>query len=369
MKVSYSKLLVHGVIATTLLMSMSCQKKGSARVIQPQTQTKAGGQDLAPNAGDPSQVEGTPALAMETSKDGSAVESNNAPPATVNAEKEAQPAVTKVKECSDDVVAAQQEMTALYNKIGTVDKVSTTTDDDKKSNYTAYYNLCLSWTKIFVTENIVSCIGESMSGGDVKPIALTPDSWLTSCYKYGSALKELTGKTNYYSEWAEKYRADRIVKLKATKFEISEEAKEMFTTENTAWKMFLVDGEIQTDAAKLTDAIKAGKVACTITSESKEKLTDSHNVIVSITQVSALVSTKATDEVQKGMELTLSIRAVLKDTSAEDNVKVNPEISKMTCSNLDIKDVNLHLLEKAIGKHFKIQKAPATAKDAAGNKN
>ena len=39
---SYSKLLVHGVIATTLLMSMSCQKKGSARGVQPQTLTNAG---------------------------------------------------------------------------------------------------------------------------------------------------------------------------------------------------------------------------------------------------------------------------------------------------------------------------------------
>lgn len=392
MKVSYSKLLVRGVIATTLLMSMSCQKKGSARGVQPNTTTKAAtpadaakdenknvkkdslanlpeGKDRTvvkpsakPASGDTTEVQ--PEIASETSSD----KTTAAPVVTKkNKEEAAAPVNDKVivvpvketkdidpKICSDEIVKASTQMTSLYKKIEAVDKLSTTPEADRIANYTAYHQLCLDWPKLFT--KIESCEGEGK-------VTRTKNSANLSCVKYALALKDLTGKDNTITLAVAKIRNERMAQLRASKLVVSEEAKELFNKENTSWKMFIVDGELQTDSAKLTDAIKANKVACTIGISSLDKYTHAQNVIVNITAATDLLATDETDQVQKGVELAIRIKATAQDATAEEVAKAAEEKSVILCSNLDHKDLNIKALQKALGKHIAVAASTAPAKE------
>jgi hypothetical protein len=407
MKVSYSKLLVHGVIATALLMSMSCQKKGSARGVQPTTGTKKeapeannnvkdktlenipGARDQAVlTSGDPSkakpqadlpEADAEEVVAKTTSADNAVA----APVTKKNSEEkiaEGQPgsesnpivlpevkvagkkkasteAETKTasKACSEAVVKASTQMTSLYNKIVEVDKLSSTPEADRIANYTAYHQLCLDWPKLFTTEKIESCESE----GRVR----TAHSANLSCVKFSLALKDLTGKENVISSLVTKARNERMAQLRATKLVVSDEAKELFAKENTSWKMFIVDGELQTDSAKLTDALKANKVACTIAVPALDKYTHAQNVIVSITAATELMATDEADPVQKGVELAIRMKASDKEATAAEAAKATEEKSVMLCSNIDHKDVNTKALAKALGKHIAVAVAAPTTEE------
>ncbi len=397
MKVSYSKLLVQGVIATALLMSMSCQKKGSARGVQPNTVTKAG----APTAGDENKnvqdpslkdVPGTKDQTVVTSGDRTKVEPQVLPQADspeVDAEKvattssadktTAAPVATKKsadadkktekatapavetktvevkaaapKACSEVIVKNDAQLKTLEAKIIEVDKLSSTLEKDRIANYTTYHQLCLDWAKAFETEKIESC------EADGKNRAVNSKS--VSCIKYALALKDLTGKENTISANVTKARNERMAQLRAAKLVVSDEAKEMFAKENTSWKMFIVDGELQTDSAKLVDALKANKVACTIAVPAQDKYTHAQNVIVNITAATELIATDEADPVQKGVELAIRMKASDKNATAEEAAKATEEKSVMLCSNLDSKNMNTAGLQKALGKHIAVAAAVA----------
>lgn len=405
MKVSYSKLLVQGVIATTLLMSMSCQKKGSTRGVQPTTGTKTeapaqanpetnnnvkdpslenvpGTRDQAVlTSGDPSkakpqadapEVDAEEVVAKTTSADNTVA----APVTKKNAEEkiaEGKPGSesnpiqlpevvvtgkktsTEPKACSDTIVKASTQMTSLYNKIVEVDKLSSTPEADRIANYTAYHQLCLDWPKLFSTEKIESCETDGKSRN--------ANSANLSCVKYALALKDLTGKENVISALVTKARNERMAQLRAAKLVVSDEAKELFAKENTSWKMFIVDGELQTDSAKLTDALKANKVACTIAVPALDKYTHAQNVIVSITAATELMATDEADQVKKGVELAIRMKASDKDATAAEAAKATEEKSVMLCSNLDHKDINTKSLAKALGKHIAVAAAATTTEE------
>lgn len=386
MKVSYSKLLVQGVIATALLMSMSCQKKGSARGVQPNTVTKAG----APTAGDDNKnvqdpslknVPGTKDQTVVTSGDRTKVEPQVLPQVDspeVDAEKvattsstdktTAAPVETKAttpaietktvevkaaapKACSEAIVKNDTQLKTLEAKIIEVDKLSSTLEKDRIANYTTYHQLCLDWAKAFETEKIESC------EADGKARAVNSKS--VSCIKYALALKDLTGKENTISANVTKARNERMAQLRAAKLVVSDEAKEMFAKENTSWKMFIVDGELQTDSAKLVDALKANKIVCTIAVPVQDKYTHAQNVIVNITAATELIATDEADPVQKGVELAIRMKASDKEATAEEAAKATEEKSVMLCSNLDSKNMNTAGLKKALGKHIAVAAAVA----------
>jgi hypothetical protein len=377
MKVSYSKLLVHGVIATALLMSMSCQKKGSARGVQPTTGTKTeapeannnvkdktlenipGARDQAVlTSGDPSKA--TPQADLPEADAEEVVAKTTSADHTVAAPvAQTTPVVvqtkTDSKSCSEAIVKASTQMMSLYNKIVEVDKLSSTPEADRIANYTAYHQLCLDWPKHFTTEKIESCEtdGKVRSAGSAN----------LSCVKYSLALKDLTGKENVISALVIKARNERMAQLRAAKLVVSDEAKELFAKENTSWKMFIVDGELQTDSAKLTDALKANKVACTIAVPALDKYTHAQNVIVSITAATELMATDEADPVKKGVELAIRMKASDKDATEVEAAKGTEEKSVMLCSNLESKDVNTKALAKALGKHIAVAAAPVDKKE------
>lgn len=404
MKVSYSKLLVQGVIATTLLMSMSCQKKGSARGVQPKTDTKVSAPADAEKetnnnvqnpslknvpgtkdqtvltSGDRSKVKPQEDVAENTSADKTKVEpvakknneekiADGQPGSESNpivlsevkvvdqkkATAEAETKVSSTKDCSEAIVKASTQMASLYNKIVEVDKLSSTPEADRIANYSAYHQLCLDWPKLFTTEKIESC------GTDGK--VRTANSANLSCVKFALALKDLTGKENVISALVTKARNERMAQLRTAKLVVSDEAKEMFTKENTSWKMFIVDGELQTDSAKLTDALKANKVVCTIAVPALDKYTHAQNVILSITAANDLMATDESDPVQKGVELAIRMKASDKEATAAEAAKATEEKSVMLCSNLDSKDINTKALAKALGKHIAVATAPADKKE------
>lgn len=395
MKVSYSKLLVQGVIATTLLMSMSCQKKGSARGIQPKTDTKVSApadaeKETHNNVQNPS-LENVPGVKDQTiltsgdrtqakPKDEAVADNTSADKTKAEEIAEGQPgsesnpivlpevkvvghkktsteaeAKADSKSCSEAVVKASTQMSSLYNKIVEVDKLSSTPEADRIANYTAYHQLCLDWPKLFTTEKIESCESE----GKVR----TANSANLSCVKFALALKDLTGKENVISALVTKARNERMVQLRAAKLVVSDEAKEMFAKENTSWKMFIVDGELQTDSAKLTDALKANKVACTIAIPALDKYTHAQNVIVSITAATELMATDEADPVKKGVELAIRMKVSDKEATAAEAAKATEEKSVMLCSNLDSKDINTKALVKALGKHIAVAAAATPSEE------
>jgi hypothetical protein len=391
MKVSYSKLLVQGVIATTLLMSMSCQKKGSARGVQPNTATKtAAPTDAAKEENKNIQKEGLGNIpeprgqTVVTSGDATKVSlaadipdadaevvaatpSDDAAKAssTTKKETEAVKATTKTtpaatvadsKVCSEAIVKSETQVKSLASKILEADKLSTTSEKDRIANYTAYQQLCLDWAKQFETEKIKSC--------EIDGKAREVNSFNHTCIKYALSLKDLTGKENTISASITKARNERMAQLRAAKLVVSDEAKEMFNKENKFWKMFLVDGELQTDSAKLTDALKANKVVCTIAVPALDKYTHAQNVILSITAATDLMATDEADPVKAGVELAIRIKASDKDTAAEKA----DEKSVMLCSNLDSKNMNTAALAKALGKHIAVE-AKVESKDEPVKQN
>lgn len=385
MKVSYSKVLVHGVIATTLLMAMSCQKKGSPRGVQPQTATQADKPetdvkaaepklDNIPGAKDPTVVTGkdenkdsapkkeTPEIANKTSEDPTTV----APPVVVTEKKSdtTEAVKTKVdsapKACPESIVKATNAMTALYKKISDEEKVSTTPEADKIADYNAYLKLCSAWPTLFTTEKIESCGRYSYVEGIGVNLSRNAKSSETGCVKIALASTELTGKSNTLSLAAAKIQAEKMKSLRLEKMVVSTEAKEMFNKENIGWKMFIVDGNLQTDSALLTEALKADKVACTIKGASLDKYTTGQNVILSFSAVSELVSNDEADQVKKGVEFAVRIKASATDATVEEAAKVADEKLVMNCSNLDHKNLSTSLLKKALGQLIAVAKATET---------
>ena len=378
MKVSYSKVLVHGVIATTLLMAMSCQKKGSPRGVQPQTATQADKPetnvkaadpklDNIPGAADPTVVIGqekeTPVVAGKTSEDSTTV----APP-VVDTEKQSDTTKPSVKtqdnvlpkDCPESIIKATNAMTALYKKISDEEKVTTTPVADKITDYNAYLKLCTAWPTLFTTEKIESCGRYIYVEGLPLNLSRNAKSSETGCVKIALASTELTGKSNELSLAASKIQAEKMKSLRLEKMVVSTYAKEMFNKENTGWKMFLVDGNLQTDSALLTDALKADKVACTIKGASLDKYTTGQNVILSFSAASELVSKDEADQVKKGVEFAVRIKAVATDCTTEEAAHVANEKLVMYCSNLDHKNLNVSSLKKALGQHIAIEKATET---------
>lgn len=386
MKVSYSKVLVHGVIATTLLMAMSCQKKGSPRGVQPQTATQADKPetnvkaaepklDNIPGAKDPTVVTGkdenidsapkkeTPEIANKTSEDPTTVAS----PVVVTEKKSdaAEPAVkNKINispiDCPESIVKASSMMSTLYKKMVAEEKLSTTSETDKVKDYTAFSQLCLAWPKLFTTEKIESCGGTTYALGIPVNLSRNAKSVDTACVKFATELKALTGQNNEIVLAAAKIQAEKMKSLRAEKFVVSDQGKEMFNKENARWNMYIVDGELQTDTSKLTDALSAKKVACTITKSATDKFTHAQNVIVSITTASALEVTDHADKKQNGVLFGLRIKASDKDCTAEEAAQVADQISEMFCMNLDNKNINVKDLKKALGQHIAVAKVAET---------
>ena len=402
MKLSYSKLVVRGVIATTLLMSMSCQKKGSARGVQPQTsiQTETNSDGIKDEAKDLTKIPGTttvdptevtpmttpapvepPTTIIEPKKkadvlpgvtsgdqtkvapqvtSGDSTKAANdddkyvtLPTVTVYAKVKSAAVPATIEVCSVVIKKNQTAMDILFTKIVDGDKNKDITAEEKEANYSAYYKLCLAWNASFVKENITMCQGKKATG---EALVLHPASWNKSCYKYSLALKEITQKDNSYSKAVDKARADQVANLKALSFSVAKEAREMFAQENLAWKMFIVEGEIQTDGAKLIDAIKSNKVACSMTAAPLDKYTGDDEVTLSITGISAQVLKDDKDQIQSAIELAIDIKTEAKDVASRDSNKIVVKKAIMSCTGLDAKNLNVKKLENALGKFVKATK-------------
>jgi hypothetical protein len=374
MKLSYSKLLVRGVIATTLLMSMSCQKKGSARVA-PQTATKADAPDKAADnttdikdhslenvpgkdivaptvsSGDRTKVAPhaeDPKVAVTTSADNSTVKTA-AEPETKKEDAKEKTADDKahkkedgVMSCSTEVVKARTGISAQYSKVTEINKDLDSTIESKISAYTEFLTICKQWTDLFAKEKIESCLAAD-NVHNIKSI-----EWADGCMFVGGQLKVLSGKDNEYSLALDKQKQQILNTLKADKLVVSSEGQDMFLKDNQNWKMFVVDGQLQTDAMKLQDSVKDKKVACTISSIG-EKSENAQVVEVSITSAHALAPKSTEDVIQRGVDIGLSLKI---EAETEGDALKTVEAT-LSCSNLESRKLNINLLKAALGDKLK----------------
>ena len=120
------------------------------------------------------------------------------------------------------------------------------------------------------------------------------------------------------------------------------------------WKMFVVDGEVQTDSRKLLDAVKAKKVACTIVAN-PEKYDDTTKVIISVTSVDAYIPKDAKSEVQTGVDFNIEIKTELKSKSKAENDKTVSVPAILSCSNLNMNKIDVKALKAALGLQIKLE--------------
>jgi hypothetical protein len=420
MKVSYSKMILSGVIASTFF-AVSCQKKGVTKGVQPQTAIAA---DNSPTTGvDPAAspqpdtqvipeikpkdskevprkpVEALPKLEPKgvtppkpieitvpeididiTSADHTKVtpKTSKKPAKTISGDQtEVKPEAKKedkkieaeqkvaekvetksddkseekseIKDCSADVLALGNENAKIYTKAVQVDKDIKSTVTEKTNAFSKFLKQCKAWKTLFAKEKNESC---AVSTSD-KMLATTK-TWDKSGMFIGEKLKEITGQDNEYSLMADKIAADVLNLLKAEKLVVSEIAKPLFEKDNQYWKMFIVDGELQTDSRKLLDAVKAKKVACTLIAN-PEKYDDATKVTVSITSVDAYIPKEAKSEVQTGVDFNIEIKTESKAKTKAENLKAVGVPAIMSCSNLSMNKLDIKALKSALGMQLKAE--------------
>ncbi len=125
---------------------------------------------------------------------------------------------------------------------------------------------------------------------------------------------------------------------------LSKDAKAMLLKENLSWKMYLVEGEVQTDARKLLDVIAAKKVACTFNAKAAEH-GEAEVVKLQVTDVQTISAANKTEDVKTGSDLTVKV------TIGEGD-EAKSSVETLTCVNLSSSFINVDQIKKALGKHI-----------------
>lgn len=364
MKLAYSKIILHGVIASTFLM-VSCQKKGAVRVgvKAGQAVEKPTNDNLDHQVDDLDVLNNPPQV--EEGLEKPEVKTEEAEKKKTEAEQLADDVTTEkkdqeeknqeqkgavlpetvvtgpaIKECSQTVLQAKDSLNASIAKFSELySKNADQTAMIKSSE--EILKLCKSWDTTFTKEqeNVVCKIGQDT--------LVKKRLFDTNCFYVGNYMKKATGKDNEYSLAHAKLQQASMNELTQKTLTLSKEAKTMLLQENLSWKAYIVEEQIQTDARKLLDDVKAKKVACTFNAKAAQ-YGEADLVKMKIKKMQNISDKNKTADIQTGVDLSVEI------ISGEGaNAKATQET--MTCANLNANYFNILDLRRALGSHFSVE--------------
>ncbi len=374
MKTSYSKILLSGIVATSFFL-VSCQKKGSARGLTPQTATAPESTkevnpsdtltkndttttDTAKHAtqtkpADAAEVTKETPAPVEAKTDEKPTDPNAAVPITVEKPKEEKTTTktgevadkkqqaelkkeeeakvketktdeVKIEECSSEIIKfGASQMEVEYKKIGIAVQKNAVTVEQKITEFSRYENLCKSWKTLFTDAKIKSC---QYNPKDNKPFVVTPERYEINCQQNQMNLA--------------------LQKVFTTKFHMSEEAQAVLRPENQGWNLFLKNGELLSDKSIMDDPKEKSSVACLFFTNAKE-IPSLNKAVIRITEAS---------EVTNKLGVNFGLKAFVK---SDDQILAPIDIS-MSCLNVNMKKFDVNAFKKALGQHLVEEKAEQT---------
>lgn len=387
MKVSYSKMILSGVIASTFLM-VSCQKKGTASGVQPQTAEATDSntnidqktpeeknpqreqikplepitpaeiklsEPITPTA-DTTIIIRKPVVAVESSSDTTVVKKTEVKLETkdetkietkdetkkttedssnTKIEKELKP---QTEACSEEFIKGDEKVQSSFKTTYAIYKNKSAAVKEKITALSDTTKECDTWEMFVVKQKNDSCMMKNSEAN----LKVTNQKWDKYCNAAGIVLRSLSGQSNKYASRSDELSNKALISLKAEKLIVSEDAKPLFEKENQAWKMFIVDGSVQSDSIKLTEALKLKKVVCTIAAL-PEKYSDATKVTLNIIGATEYKSKDGAKNIQSG----INFKAVVETQLDKEDIIKSKAI--LACSNLSLKNLNVKKLKETLG--------------------
>lgn len=394
MKVSYSKMILSGVIATTFFM-VSCQKKGTATGVKPTAAkvdpskpaaeenkevptegrepftpisslnpagTKSADSTIKANIPNLSgRGAGAKAASSDTSvvasSDTSMASSSDTTSAKVEKKTEAKkeevkPAAqeTKVdttedKYCSAEIVNALKVVSDKYKIVAIQANNKAVEAKEKIAALNADIKACEAFEAVIVKSKIETCLVKTSK----QDLEVTANYWDKNCDYAGVKAKELSGQDNKYAQRVEKAAKEILKTLQAEKLVVSEEAKPLFEKENQNWGMYIIDGTVQHDSSTLNDSIAKNKVACTITA-TPEKYSDSVMVTLQVSSIAPYAAKNKSDTIKSGVDISVLVKTEITEEKSADSTK-----AVLSCTNLSATKLDIKKLKAALGSHIAIE--------------
>lgn len=333
MKISYSKVILGGIIASTFFM-VSCQKKGSARAVTPKvveavpadlSKANTDKTDLAKEE-EKSDKDTEVKWAADTNANSSEDKENKEQTAETTAKEEG---LTNGQECSKETIL--KTAASIQANIIVSSNVLTPSTEDLIQKLSAVTTSCQTLKNQFTIEKVESCTYKTSQGEDK---VLKNTHFDAYCNSVTSRLE--------------------LENFKQVRLEVADELTPLFLEENQAWKMYLVDGKIEHDSAKIIDFAQENKAACTFWTESSESLDIKGNSFTITKQSTGTIDLSNQSKLPT-VDFVLRLGAQKRD---DNSSKATP---RMSCVGLDPKNVDVKLIKKALGSLLAVKPAAATA--------
>ena len=392
----YSKMILMATVATSCFM-MSCQKKGAARGVQPQTivgqKPEAGKEKEAPEKDTPLSVppgtgkdisrpstgDGTRVTAPSTSdttvattpshetdhteeiqthvstSDTTTVAKPSTADTTTVATKPSVPSTSdttvvkaEVKDCSQDVLNAQEKAIDAAVKTNQVIEDSKVSTADRIKAGETVLAQCKAIEELFAKEKITACIETKENAKREMTLA----KFEQPCNEYGMILKQLSKKENEYSTRFAKANIEKQNALKKENLLVSEEAKELFNKKNEGWKMYIAAGKIQTSNEDLLKLYTENKVACSVRVAGEIEFSADTKMNLQINEIHDLKAENDKDPIKNGIDMfaTLSL-----SSKSDAKVKAKTNLVTISCTHLKALRFNPEGLKAALGSHIKAE--------------
>jgi hypothetical protein len=334
MKISYSKIILGGIIASTFLMA-GCQKKGSARGVTPQL-AESGTTDLndknlnnedKSNNDQPKKQLPQPDV-KATSKLPEVGYSEEEIEVLVSGEEQPAPkkeeGLTNGQPCSKDTIL--KTVASMKLQIASASGLFAQPKVDIIQTLSTFVASCQILKNQFTIEKIESCN-----------------------YKNSKGEEKVLKNTHFDAYCANVATRLELEKFKQVRLEVADDLAPLFLVESQSWNRYLVDGKVEHDHRRIIDFVNEKKVACTFWTEPAESVdVKGHSFTITGQQ-----EAKAPDF--KVVNFMLKLNGQNKDDNAS-----TAQI-KMSCAGLDAKNVDVKLVKKALGSLLAVKPAAASA--------